>query len=338
MKRFPELPSNYFWLARVDFDNLDLLNTLRDYDKAAEIVERSPKEVGQSFYSQFINATQAAIDAGQYDQALRFVNIAEKYGLQDYERRGLLCQILIAKSDALAIPELKKTDMWSEEISNYNQQNLKNVNQIASEMSWYKAYKTGRLITGVYKPDLLFSAALGSGDYSKAKELADSAAHSAPRSRQLATVALAQNDPQLALNLISRWCGPKSDYADKYEYIRAEALLRLHRASEAMSVVDEVLTSSDYGDTVTKAKFYLPFRIIKAKALYDIGKYQEALAEANKILAINPHLIRARLIKIDTLNKLNDASGAAREQAATVAELQLALTQSGNVTGATHDR
>ncbi|RTL35547.1 MAG: hypothetical protein EKK48_28035 [Candidatus Melainabacteria bacterium] len=321
----PELPSNWLWRAKVDFDHLDFANAVKDYDQALKLIESAPSNVGESFHEEFIKAIWAAIDAGEFDSARRFLALTEKHGLDDYDVKGLRSQILLSQSEALAVPELRKTDLWNNEIANYNLQLLDEAYNTASEMDFTTSYEASTIVTDISKRDLLFETNLRAGQHRKAIETNAESLMKTYQIRRAAMMLLWQGEPQRALDALAP-LRKRSAYSGKnLEILAAQALLKLHRPTEALQIAEKMLSTYDSPDGLYTGKLYLPYRTIKAQALRDAGQYRQAIAESDAIIAINPKLIAPRLVKIESLKKLGDASAAANERDQTIAQLNSLL-------------
>lgn len=330
--KYPDLPSNYFWRAKIDFDHLDFANAVKDYKKTAEIISRSPEQVGQSFYTEYVKAIWACINTGQFDEANRFLDLASKYGLNEYDRDGLRSQILISKSDALAVSDLKDTDFWTKNIASYDKTLLTEARQIAQRMDYTKALFESGTISDIQKFDLTFSTAVKLNNWQEAKTRAAEGWSKSYRARMEATIALAEGKPELALQLIDKYRDLDYYYEKKIEMIAAEALLKSGQPLQAIQSADRALEMYITPAGLSTGKYYLPFRIIKAKALYKAGRYDQAIAESNKILAVNPHLIAPQIVKIDALDKLKNFQSANEVRKALQSELSQVTAESGNQT------
>ncbi len=319
--KFPDLPSNWFWRAKIDFDHLDFANAVKDYEQAAAIVERLPYEVGESFHDEYIKAVWAAINAGQFDKGMEFAELSAKYRFGDYDKQGLQSQVLLAESSALAVADLQNSDLWNEQIEHYNQRLLSQAKQQATAMEFVKN-SNHLAVTDASKQELLFEIALRSGQLNEAADIVAATFTSRNQSRRRATLMLAQNRPQDALTELAPQRQRTMYRATNLEILAAEALIKLHRPEEALAVINEMLDTYHSPEGVSTAKLYLPFRVLKARALQEFGKYPGAIAESEAILSINPNLIAPRLVKLDALKKLGQANLAAKEHEATSALLK----------------
>lgn len=325
--KYPDLPSNWFWRAKIDFDHLDFANAVKDYDVTADMVERMPSNVGESFHEEYIKAVWAAINAGQFEEAKRFSLLSGKYGLDTYDTQALQSQILLSESSALATSKLKKTDLWNEELDRYNQRLLNEAKKLASSMDFTRYYRSTNIVTDISKHDLLFETTLHSGQFIQAEDIIADTYSQSHRSRRQAALLLAQNQPQKALDELTPWRKRTTYRGKNLEILAAEAQVKLHRPAEALEIVNDMLLTYHSPDGVSTGKLYLPFRIIKAQALFDSGKYQEAIEECDAITAINPNLIEPRLIKTDALRKLGQTDLAKKEHEATSAQLTKILEE-----------
>lgn len=321
----PELPSNWLWRAKIDFDHLDFANAVKDYDQAAKLIESAPSNAGESFHEEFVKAVWAAIDAGEFDSARRFLSLTEKYGLDDYDVKGLQAQILLSQVDALAISDLRQTDLWNNEIANYNRQLLDEAYNTASKMDFTKSYEVSYIVTDISKRDLLFETNLRSGQHREADETNAESLMRTYQMRRAAMMLLWQDKPQEALDVLSDLRKRTAYNGKNLEILAAEALLKLHRPNEALQIANKMLSTYDSPAGLSTGKLYLPYRTIKAQALRDAGQFKEAIAESNAILAINAQLIAPRLVKIESLKRLGDTAAAALEREQTIAQLNSIL-------------
>jgi tetratricopeptide (TPR) repeat protein len=325
--KYPDLPSNYLWRARIDFDHLDFANAVKSYEKAAEIISRSPEEVGQSFYSEFVKAIWASINSGQYEQANRFLDLAFKYGMNEYDRDALRSQILLSESDALAVSDLQGTDLLSKSLTDYNQKILREARKTAESLDYMKILLDGESVSDLYKYDLVFNSELKLGDLKAAKHEAEGWSKSYG-ARMEASIALAEGQPEKAYEVIKPYRGLDSYYGRYVEILAAEALLKTGHFDQALAAADAGINSYDTQEASSTAKLYLPLRILKAKALYESGDYQKAIAESDRILVINPHSVAAQLVKMKAFRKLQDFKAAETARNAALTELN-ALVESG---------
>ncbi len=317
--KYPELASNYCWRANVDVNNADFAHGIQEYEQFAKILERSPETVGRSWATQLNKAVWCCIDAGQSAEAFRFADLYEKLYFNKEDIKGLKSQILLSSCEALAIPQLRKTDFWNQDLANRIQHRLARAKAIARSISMYGFESDFDSDTDIDTSGLLFDISLLE-DHSYARHrITEYPSSSNYKDTLEAKLALSDNHPVAAFAACSKG---NSDYPTlELAVLEASALQKLPRPQQAIEAVDTVFKYYHHLDGYTM-RHYLPLLQIKAQALFDSGSYEKALAQCERILSANSHLIEPRLLKIRCLQKLNRSAEEASERKNIVDELQ----------------
>ncbi len=317
--KYPELASNYCWRANVDVNNADFAHGIQEYEQFAKILERSPETVGRSWATQLNKAVWCCIDAGQTAEAFRFADLYGKLYFDKEDIKGLKSQILLSSCEALAIPQLRKTNFWNQDLANRIQHRLARAKAIARSIRMYGSASDFDSDTDIDTSALLFDISLLE-DHSYARHrITEYPSSSHYKDTLEAKLALSDNHPVAAFAACSKG---NSDYPTlELAVLEASALQKLPRPQQAIEAVDTVFKYYHHLDEYTM-RHYLPLLQIKAEALFDSGSYEKALAQCERILSGNSHLIEPRLLKIRCLQKLNRPAEEASERKNIVDELQ----------------
>ncbi len=324
--RYPELPSNYFWRAKTDLEQTDYRNSVLEYKQAMEKLQNLPNGQKQDWHNQLSKGAWASIYSGQTPEAEKFLAFFQTHGGTPYEYQGLKSAILLNSCADLGAPMLKNTPYWNEKLGKEYQNRLDKAASIASKMS----YSTANFddTPEIFGYEIEYQAALLSLDPKKFTDYLDHNFDSESNWGKMlkAQEALGQNRPQEALNLVNQTKFRMGRYRREHAFVKASALQKLHRSEEAIELIDASLNRKPYdwdseesdfdideSGQLTASHFKVRFLMVKASALCDQGKYKQALALCESLLAQNPNLIELRLIKIRCYQGLKDATAASAE-------------------------
>lgn len=319
--RYPDLPSNYFWRAKTDFERMDYVNSVLEYKQAAEKLESLPAGVKQDWRDQLSKATWAAIFSGQTGEAERFLELFKKHGGGNYSAQGLRSEILLTSCTDIAAPSLKTTHFWNDKLAVEYQKRIDKALSIARKMN-YKDLLIDAM-PEIYEYELQEQAITLDADKTRVdKYIQSNYDEHSIRSRTLkALAALNRNAPQEAAAL-------KTQKRYKYGYLRREqefvevsVLEQTNKPNEAIRLIDKFLNlkSNDDDDESDSRMQIISNRSnqqllsVKARALCDIGQYQKAISLCDMLLTRNSHMIEPRLIKIRCFQALKDAEAEKQE-------------------------
>lgn len=329
--RYPALPSNYFWRAKIDFETMNYVNSVSEYNQAAEKLANLPAGEKQDWQNQLSKGVWAAIFSGQSGEADKFLALYKKSGGNDYEFYGLQSEILLRSCSDIAAPVLKTTPFWNKQLAAEYESRLDKAVSSAKKMS-YSDVKFDTL-PDVFKWELIDQAALLSTDN---KRIADYLDHTYGSQSDWGTTmrakaALNRNSAQEAIALNAKQARSKyRTFRKEQEFIEASSLQKLGRPQEAIRLIDKFLNlkasnlNSDDDDdyeidasenrTQTIANHYNQVLLtVKANALCDLGQYKKSIALCKAILAQNSHLIEPRLILLHSYQEQKDTKSAAEE-------------------------
>jgi len=319
--KYPDLPSNYCWRANVDFDRGDFAKAIESYDKFVAVLEKAPVQTQKSWREQISKAIWASIDSGRFDDARRFLASYKQFGGSEENCRRFQVQFLIAQYDQLDINNLKKTDLWNAALANHANHLLTEADKQVEQVAAYDFDKDA------FSADI----ALRRQDADKMALILEPMMTQSWMRYQYnvskAELQLSQNNPQAALTTASAIAGRGS--SAELDLLLATALQRLHVPERAVYFADKGLEWYRQ-PSVTTGKFYLPLLTMKARALADCGKQDQALQLCDRVIAENPHMLGTRLLKMQILQTQHKSAEAAIEHQNISTELKALASVESN--------
>jgi hypothetical protein len=307
IEAYPSLPSNYCWRAKVDYDNGNFIESSKEYAQFANLLEKSPTNVGQAWISQLPRAIWSCLNSGQAAEAQKFVDLYEKYGGLKDDVGLLRSQLLVSSCEELDLPELMKSEFWNPTLDKKVEQKLEQAKRIAEKVDYTE---TGADVIGTYKHGVLFDISVLSKDHAFAlkyiEEYGSWESYSAPLQARLA---FSENDPEAALRALSGMNLVDADVA----FLKASALQELHRTKLAQEAIDASLHDQKYYWTMKDQTNQV--RLVQARLFLDNGKYAEALKECDELAENNPNLLGPHLIRLQIFKLLKDQANEATERA-----------------------
>lgn len=341
--RFPDLPSNYFWRAKTDFEAMDFVNSVSEYKQAAEKLANLPSGDRQDWQNQLSKAVWAAIFSGQSDEAEKFLALYKKNGGNDYEYHGLQSEILLRSCADIAAPVLKTTPFWNEKLATEYETRLDKAVSSAKKMN-YSDVKFDTL-PDVFSWELRDQAALLSTNSKRLTDYLDQmySGQSYWGTTLRAKAALNRNNPQEAMTMNAARIKYRA-YRNEQEFIQVSALQKLGKSEEAIRRIDNILNlkasnldndEDDFDEsenrTQTIANHYNQLLlIVKANALCDLHQFRKSISLCNAILAQNPHLIEPRLILMRCYQGQKDTKAEAEESEKISSQLSTWMNFSGS--------
>lgn len=298
IERNPHLVSNYMWRAQVDFDKGNFSEAIKEFDQAAKIIDASPEPVGQAWTTSLVRAVWACIDTGRAEDAARYITMLEKYSGETVTIEELKTQLLLSQLDFLDATELKHTGFYSQAFENKYNDRLEVARSMAESIDPNRHF-LAVLDSDIQDWELVSQANMMLGNFSKAERLSRSLRnYYGQRSLLEAKIALARDNPERALNTIQ-------ERKKQYHYkaidrimVEAIALQRLHQNDKAITIADEGLDYYDSTNAMT-GRHFLPLKLVKARAYFELKNYQAALSECNQILDSNSNYMAARLLRLN---------------------------------------
>jgi tetratricopeptide (TPR) repeat protein len=295
IKKYPDLPSNYCWRARMDFDNSDYAKSIAEFHQFAALVKNGSPQSQKAWRNEFGTAVWSCIDAGRYSEATNFLNTAKKYGGNPGRLQELQSAILLGHYDHLDISELQKTDLWNADLDHFSKSLLTAASHQTENMSFYDDEKDS----------ISFDVALRSQNFSQMQPVLENLRpYKWLRYQYVVDTAemdLAKGNPKQALATIREKVRGQSELSSaELSYLEATSLIRLRRLEEALTVIDKGLEFYKLPGAVT-GRFYLPFFTLKAQALSGLGRQEQALEVCQQVIAGNPEMIAPRLLKMQIL-------------------------------------
>ena len=80
INKYPTVPSNFGFRGWVDFGQVDFAHSIAEYDQFLSAVEKLPLNERAHWISQLYNPIWACIDAGRFDDALKFLEALKDLG------------------------------------------------------------------------------------------------------------------------------------------------------------------------------------------------------------------------------------------------------------------
>jgi hypothetical protein len=308
--KYPNLPGNYLFRAEVDLGRGDINHALSEYDQFFALIKNSTQRERSAWQPSIANAIWGCIDFGrvnkakEYFQTYKDLNSREwdyKWNLQDIRKA-----ILIAEFDQLDVTNLKKTNFWNPTLERYSLNLMNEALNIQTSLFSPSDWETAKdyLRAGNLK------GAIAEVNHDKNVEPTNYEAQYR-YTAGAAEVALALNRPNDAIEAIEQY-SKEDSLSSQLSLLLAAALERTQKPRRTIAVADLALAGFVSDRSVGVYDYYhytnyrLPLMLIKARALFDLGKVEPALKLCNQITELSPDWIAPNLLKLEIMTKQND--------------------------------